>query len=421
MRREILAGLSTFFTLAYYFLLFPKILSEGGIELGAALTATIGALVISTLFLAIIGHFPAVLAPGLGVGAYLVYSVILPGHATWSQALGLVFWSGLAIFLLSVFKVRQKIIHRLPPSLVAAGIAGIGLFLICIGLKNLSILIPDPRTFFLLGEILTLPNGIALFGLLLFFLLHHFRISSAFLVSILACWAIAFIAGLAPWKGLIATPPSLLPTLFQLDFLAPLHPAMGSILLSVILISLFDSSASLTALAKLAHAYDDRGRIKNVDRIVLADGIGSMIASLLGSTNLSFFLESSSGIKAGGRTGTTALVAALCSLVCLFFYPLISSIPLFASTPALIAIGFFMARVAKEVGWSDWTEAIPALFTLLTIPLTFSIYKGFAFGFIAYALLKTLSGRWKKVDPVCWGLTLIFILHLGWTLIDGKF
>jgi AGZA family xanthine/uracil permease-like MFS transporter len=421
MRRELLAGLSTFFTIAYYFLLFPKILSEGGIDFGAALTGTIVTLVLSTLFLAFYANFPAVLAPGIAVGAYLIYSVILPQHATWQQALGLVFWSGLAIFLLSLFKVRQKILLHLPPSLAAAAIGGIGLFLICVGLKDLSILIPDPVLFYRFGPLVTLPNGIALFGLILFFLLHYFRISSAFLVSILASWAAALAFGLAPWKGFAAPPPSPLPSLLQLDLLGSLHPSLWGILVSVILISLFDSTASLTALAKLAHATDEKGRIKNIDRIVIPDGVGTMLSACFGATNLSFFLESSSGIKAGGRTGATASVAALCSLVCLFLYPLVSSIPLFASTPALIAIGVFMARISKEIAWRDWTEAIPALLTLLTIPLTFSIYKGFAFGFIAYIFLKTLSGRWKQIHWISWILGLIFFSHLCWSLATGHF
>ena len=272
MRKEILAGLSTFFTVAYLILLYPKILAEGGIDFGSALTATILTIVFSTTFLALYAHFPAVLAPGLSIGPYLVYSVILQQHATWQTVFGIVFWAGLVLLLLSLFKVRQQILLHMPSSIKSAAIAGIGLFLICIGLKDLSLF---------RGEILTIPNGIVLFGLLLFFALYYFQISSAFLLSIVACWALAFPFGLAAWKGVAALPASLTPTFLQLDFWTPLHPQMWGTLLSVILINLFDTSASLSILAKLAHKLDEEGRIKNLDRIVIPDGVGNIFASFL--------------------------------------------------------------------------------------------------------------------------------------------
>jgi len=407
MRREILAGLSTFFTMAYLLLLYPKILSEGGLDFGSALTATIATIVLSTLFLAFYAHFPVVLAPGLSIGPFLIYSVILKQHATWQTALGIVFWAGLVIFLLSLFKVRQKILLYLPPSIKSAAIGGIGLFLICVGLKDLGIFS---------GHLATIPNGIALFGLLLFFTLYYFRIDGSFLIAILACWLGAIPFGLVSWNGFAALPPSIAPTLFQLDLFTPLQPQWLGIILSIILICLFDTSASLTVLAKLAGKMDERGRIKNIDRIVIPDGIGSMAAALLGTGTLAFTLESSSGIKAGGRTKTTAIVAALCCLAGLFLYPLISSIPLFATVPILIAIGIFMAQEVKGIRWLEWTESIPALITLITIPITFSIYQGFAYGFVSFTLLKALKGQWKEVHPVCWALALIFAAHLIWTL-----
>ncbi|MES2273992.1 MAG: NCS2 family permease [Chlamydiota bacterium] len=410
VRREIIAGLSTFFTMAYLLLLYPRILSEGGIDFGAALTATILILVFSTLFLAAYAHFPAVLAPGLSIGPFLVYSVILKQGASWQTALGMVFWAGLAIIVLSLFKVRQKILLHLPPVIKTAAISGIGLFLICIGLKDLQITTS-------LKSFATVPNGIALFGLLLFFLLNHYRIAAAFLISILSCWLVSLIFGLGQWRGFADLPYSLTPTLFNLNFWEALQPKWFGTILSIILISLFDTSASLTALAKLGHQLDEKGRIKNLDRIVIPDGIGSMGAALLGTGTLAFLLESSSGIKAGGKGGLTAAVAALATLTCLFLYPLISSIPLYATVPALIAIGIFMAREIKEIEWKKPAELIPALVMTLTIPLTFSIYLGFAYGFISYTALKIFTGQYKKIHPICWGLTLIFGIHLSWMMV----
>ncbi|PIS02746.1 MAG: guanine permease [Chlamydiae bacterium CG10_big_fil_rev_8_21_14_0_10_42_34] len=410
--KEIIAGISTFFTVAYLILLYPKILSDGGVDFGSALTATILTIVISTIFLGLYANFPALLAPGLSVGPFLVYSVIQKQQATWEIALGIVFWSGLVIFFLSIFKVRQKILLHLPISIKAASIGGIGLFLITVGLKELNIL-NEP--------IFNTPNAIVLFGLILFFTLHHFKITTAFLITILSCWIISIPFGYVSYNGIAALPSPVTPTFMKLDLLSSLEFKWFGTLLSVTLICLFDTSASLTALSKLAHKFDKSGKIKDIDRIVIPDGPGSMLGALLGTGTLAFTLESSSGIKAGGRTGICAIVAATCCMIGLFFYPLISSIPYFATVPVLIAIGLFMLTEIKQIRWRDYTESIPAMLTLITIPLTFSIYRGFAFGFVSYALLKGLKGQWKDVHPVCWALAIIFAAHLSWALATKHF
>jgi AGZA family xanthine/uracil permease-like MFS transporter len=408
MRKEIIAGLSTFFTIAYLLLLYPKILSEGGVDFDSALTATILTIAASTFFLALYAHFPAILAPGLSVGPFLVYSVIQKQGATWQLTLGMVFWAGLALFLLSIFKVRQKILLHLPPSIKSAAICGIGFFLILIGIKNLSPSAP-------------IPNGIVLFGLCFFYILHKYKIASAFLLTILACWLLAVPFGYVEWHGLIALPHSLSPTFFKLQLLESLHFEWLGTILTIILISLFDTSASLTALTKLARKVNHKGEIQNIDRIVLPDGVGSMLGAILGTGTLAFALESSSGIKAGGRTGITAITAALATLLVLFFYPLISSLPMFATTPILIAIGVMMAQEIKSIAWKNYTESIPSILTLTIIPLTFSIYLGFAFGFLSYTLLKGIRGEWREVHPICWALALIFASHLSWGLATGHF
>ncbi len=409
MRKEIIAGLSTFFTAAYLLLLYPKILSEGGIDFDAALTATILTIAASTTFLALYAHFPALLAPGLSVGPFLIYSIIQKEGASWQTALGLVFWAGFVIFLLSLFKVRQKILRHLPHSIRSAAISGIGLFLILVGLKNLSL------------PLLSIPNSIAAFGLFLFFLLHKLRITASFLITIIACWIVSVPFGYVSWSGLAALPHSLSPTFLQLNLLTSLDFEWLGPLLSVILISLFDTSASITALAKLAHKTSPDGAIKKIDQIVIPDGVGSMFGALLGTGTLAFTLESSSGIKAGGRTGTTALVAAFCTLLVLFFYPLISSLPLFAVTPILIAIGLFMTQEVRSIQWKDPAQSIPSLVILLTIPFTFSIYLGFAYGFLSYTLIKGLKGEMNEIHPICWALALIFAAHLSWAFATHHF
>lgn len=414
MRKEILAGLSTFFTLAYLLLLYPQLMSAGGFDFGASLVAMVLTLFVSTLFLAFYAHFPVVLASGLSVVSYIIFSAIPMQGILPMEALGAVFWAGLIVFLLSAFKVRQKILLHLPPAIKCSAIGGIGLFLICIALKNLHILFPHPGKIVDISQVLSIPTGITALGLVLLWMLHQRQISSAFLLSIFACWLLGASLGFVHWQGFAALPPSLSPSFLQLDLLSTLHPKFWGVLLSILLISLFDSSGSLTALARLIRRSD--GPIERIDRIVIPDGLGSMLAALLGATSLSFTLESSSGIHAGGRRGLTAIVAAFACLIALFLVPLLSSIPFFASAPALIAIGVSMVLSIKEINWKEWTDAAPALITLVTIPVTFSIYNGFAYGFVSYAISKTISGKFREVHPITWGLALVFTGHLAWTL-----
>lgn len=407
MRNEFLAGLSTFFTVSYLLILYPKILSEGGVDYGAALTATIVTIVVATLFLGIYANFPVIIVPGLSVGPFLVYSVIQKQGATWQIALGLVFWTGFIIFLLSIFKVRQKILLHLPQSIKSAAIAGIGLFLVCVGIKDL--------TFNEMG-IFNLPNAIVLLGLIIFFILFYLRISAAFILTVLFSCLIAIPFGFIEYNGIIAWPASLAPTFLELDFLTALKPEWLGTLISVSLICLFDTSAAIGVLAKLSHHIDKYGRVKKIDRIVIPDGPSSMLAAILGTGTLTFALESTAGINTGGRSKGTAITAALCCLVALFFTPILSSIPLFVTTPVIIAIGALMTREIRVIRWSYLTESIPALIILLTIPLSFSIYRGFALGFVSHAFIKGVRREWKDVHPVCWVLSIIFAAHFIWAL-----
>lgn len=407
MRKELIAGLSTFLTVSYLLFLYPKILSEGGIDFGAAYTATIITIVIATLFLGIYANFPVIIVPGLSIGPFLVYSVILKHGASWQVALGLVFWTGLIIFLLSIFKVRQKILVHLPQSIKSAAIAGIGLFLICVGIKDL--------TYNDMG-IINIQNAIVLFGLIFFFILFYLRIKASFILTILFTWVIAIPFGFIEYKGIIAWPASLAPTFLQLDFLTSLNPEWLGTLLSVSLICLFDTSAAIAVLAKLSHRIDNHGKIKNIDRIVIPDGPSSMFAALLGTGSLTFALESTAGINIGGRSKGTAITAAICCLFTLFFIPILSSIPLFVAIPPLMAIGILMTREIRVIRWRYLTESLPSLIILFTIPLSFSIYRGFALGFVSHAFIKGVKREWRDVHPVCWVLSIIFAAHFVWAL-----
>ena len=258
-------------------------------------------------------------------------------------------------------------------------------------------------------------SGIAFLGLFLIFALHHFRIGSSFLIAIFFCWILSVALKLSHFSFGLAFPSSLSPTLLQLEW--AIDSKWFGTLISIVLIALFDSSASLTVLSRLSHHLDARGEIRNVDRIMLPDGLGSMLAAVLGTGTLTYSLESSAGIKVGGRGKGTAITAAFLCLACLFFFPLIQSIPLFATTPAILAIGCFMVFEIKKISWEKVSEWVPALISLITIPTTFSIYLGFGFGFVSYALLKALKREWKEVHPVCWTLAALFAVHFLWTVL----
>lgn len=401
MAKEILAGLSTFFTAAYLLILYPQILQAAGIDGGAALTACILTTFLSTMFLALYADFPVLLAPGLSVAIFLSYSSVASGAITWQTALGIVFWSGLLLFLLTVFKIRQQILHQIPSSIRSAIVAGIGLFLIFVSLKNLSGV-----------PLFSLQNCVVAFGILLFFLLRSLSIKGSFLLTILGSWAAAIFLKLAKLENFVDFPPSIAPTFAQLDLLSPFYPASIGAFLSVLLISLFDTSASIAALAKLAKRLDRKSQVKGISKILIPDGLGSMAGAVLGSTTLAYTLESSSGIKEGGRGKTTAITAAICTLLGLFFYPVISHIPLFATMPVVMILGGFMALTATEIQWNKKTEWIPSLLILIITPATLSIYLGFAIGIAAYTLLKTISKEAKEVHPILWTLDILFGMHL---------
>lgn len=410
--KEILAGFSTFLTILYLFILYPQLLCAGGIDLGAAFSATVLITAISTLFMGVYGKSPIALGPGLGAGAFLVYSLAIGQHLPWSTILGFVFWSGLAIFLISIFKQRQRLINNLPQALRIGTIAGIGLFLVCIGLKELHIISQDPQTFWRFEGMGGPAHIISIMSLVLLIVLYHRGIAGCYILSILFGWFVGFGWGLFPLQGFFSsTPPSIFPISMNVDLGGALQWSMLGNLLALFLINIFDTSATLPMLSFEAEMVDEKGHFRHLDKQVLTDGPGSMVGSLFGVGIVSFLIESLAGIKAGGRTGLTSIIVAVCSLAALFFFPFISSIPMFATAPVLIMLGFIMASEIRRLKWNDFTDLVPALLAFVAIPLTFSIYVGFALGFISFTILKALRGQSKQVHPICWVITLFFLYH----------
>jgi AGZA family xanthine/uracil permease-like MFS transporter len=408
---ETLAGLSTFVTMAYVLVINATILSEAGMDFGAVMVATILSTVFATLMMGLLTNFPMAIAPGMGVSAYFTFSIVLKQGKTWQQALGAVCIAALILLILNLFKVRQKILTEIPFTLRRAITAGIGLFLICIGLKQTGILMQG-KNIVVLGPFLLVESLLTLLGLAVIIVLERFRVRSAYILSILLNWGVALLLGFVKFEGIVALPPTLCPTFLKLDFSHLFQLDFLGILFSIFLVTLLDSSAGLITLAHLGGFVDKRGRIVKAQRALFPDAVGSMLGAVLGTGSLAIHLESAAGIKTGGRTGFVAFVVSLCFLACLFLYPFISTIPHFASAPVLIAIGWLMFKDLFTISWKKWEEMIPALLTVIIMPLTLSIYRGFVVGFISYSLLKLLRGKIKEVHPLCWILSLLFLIHM---------
>jgi len=408
LRHEILAGISTFLTILYLFVVYPQLFASSGIEIGSAFTATVLMTAIGTLFVGVYAKSPLALGPGLGAGAFLIYSLGAGEKIPWPTVLGVVFCSAFLLFLFSLFKLRQKLIYHLPPALKIGTMAGIGLFLICIGLRELNIIARDPDTFWRFLGVGGSAHMVALFSLVLLLILYQQRVAGCYIIAILFGWAVGYYLDLFPLDRIVSwSPPSIFPIAMKVDLAAALSPGMLSSLLALFLIQIFDTSASITTLTKMS----DGTEVSHLNRLVMTDGPSSMVSSLLGIGPLSFLIESSAGIKAGGRSGTTAITVAILSLATLFFFPFVSSIPLFATAPVLLVLGGTLAAEIRGLPWKNFADFAPALLTFVTIPLTFSLYAGFAFGFVSYTILKALRGQASQVHPICWILTVFFIYH----------
>ncbi len=412
--RELLAGATTFLTLAYALLVVPSILSEAGLDLGAVMVAMALVGAYASLMMGFLAGYPFVLAPGIALAAYFTYSVVLGGGHTWQVALGLVFLTGVILLLLNLLRIRQLLIQAIPLSLRLATTAGMGLFLALIGLKNAGIVVADPHTLLSFGDPRSISHVLALVGIVLTGVFFRLRIHGAIFLGILAVWVFALLLGQVEWRGVVAWPASLRPTWFELDVRGAFNLKHLGALISFLFVGLFDSTGTLVGLAEegnfLEPCTGNKCRFPRVSRALLPDTTGTLLAPVLGATSVAVYLESAAGLSVGGKTGLTAVTAGMLFLLALFFAPLASSIPLFATAPALLIIGGMMLRRISKIDWDDASEWIPAFTTLLLIPLTFSIAKGIAVGYITYCGIKLFSGKARGVHPLSWILALLFIL-----------
>jgi len=416
VRTEVVAGITTFLTMAYIIFVNPAILGDAGVPKDAVFVATCLAAALGTVIMGLYANYPIGMAPGMGLNAYFAYAVVLGMGVPWQSALGAVFISGCLFILVSVFKVRELIVNGIPHSLRVAITVGLGLFLALIAMKSAGLVVASPETLVRVGDMHKPQTIMAVFGFLLIVTLDRLRVPGALLIGIVVVTIMSFFFGGNTFHGFMSLPPSLAPTFFQFDLKGAASLGLFNVVLVFFLVELFDATGTLMGVASRGGLLVD-GKMKRLNKALLADSCAIVAGSVLGTSSTTAYLESAAGVQAGGRTGLTALVVALLFLAALFFAPIAGVVPAYATAPALLFVACLMLRDLVDVDWSDTTESVPAAITALVIPFTYSIAHGIAFGFITYAGLKLLTGQARQVKPVVWVIAALFLFK--YTYITG--
>ena len=414
VRTEVTAGVTTFLTMAYIAFVNPQILADAGMPFDAVFVATCLAAAFSTLVMGLYANYPIALAPGMGLNAFFAYGVVLGMGHSWEVALGAVFVSGVLFLILSVLPVRRWIIEAIPQGLKLAIAAGIGLFLGVIALRNAGIIQDSEATLVTAGELMTPGPLLALVGFCAIAALSARRVPGAAIIGMLGVSAAGLALGVSEWQGIASLPPDPTPTLLALDLAGALQASMIAVVLTFLIVDLFDTAGTLIGVAHQARLLDERGRLPGMQRALIADSTGTVAGSLLGTSPVTSYIESAAGASAGGRTGLTAVVVAGLFLVCLFLSPLAGSIPPYATAAAILYVACLMVRPLADLKWSDVTESAAAVMTVIAIPLTFSIADGIGLGFLTYVLVKVMAGRRRECSPTLIAVALLFAVKFAW-------
>ena len=419
VRTELLAGLTTFLTMAYIIFVNPSILAQTGMDQGAVFVATCLAAAFGCFIMGLYANYPVAQAPGMGLNAFFTFGVVMGMGYSWQVALGAVFLSGIAFLILSMFKVREWIVNSIPNSLRIGIGAGIGLFLALIAVKNAGIVVANPATIVGLGDLTSLQPALAVLGFFLIIAMSHKNIKGAVLYSILIITALGLAFGDVKFTGVMAMPPSLAPTFMQLDLTSGFTTAEGafnfamlSVVFAFLFVILFDTSGTLIAVADKAGMLDKQGRLPRLGKALMSDAVSTVAGAVLGTSSTTSYIESASGVAAGGRTGMTAVTVGALFLLALFLSPLAGMVPAYATAGALFYVAILMMSSLAKVDWDDLTEAAPVAVVTLMMPLSFSIAHGIELGFVSYAAIKLLSGRHKEVSISVWVLSVLFLAHI---------
>jgi AGZA family xanthine/uracil permease-like MFS transporter len=415
VRTEVVAGITTFLTMAYIIFVNPDILSKAGMPFGAVFVATCVASAIGCLLMAFLANYPIALAPGMGLNAYFAFAVVGGMKFPWQVALGCVFISGVIFFLISVLPIREWIVNAIPKSLKMAIAAGIGLFLALIALKNAGIVVGNPATLVAHGDLTSWPVVMATLGFALIVALEHRRVLGGVIIGILVVTIVSIIAGQQKFAGVFDVPPSIAPVFLQMDLSGAIHVGLVTVIFAFLFVDLFDNTGTLIALAHRGGFMRPDGTVPRLNRALMSDSAAAMLGAAVGTSTTTSYIESAAGVQAGARTGLSSVFVAIFFLLALFFSPLAGMIPAYATAAALFYVACVMARGLAEIDWEDITEYAPAVVAAVTMPLTYSIATGIGLGFITYAVLKILSGRIKEAAPAVLVLATIFAIKFAIT------
>lgn len=415
VRTEVLAGVTTFLTMAYIIFVNPQILSTTGMDQSAVFVATCLAAALGSAIMGFYANWPIGMAPGMGLNAFFAFGVVGAMGYTWQQALGAVFISGCIFLILTVTGVRRWLIEGIPHSMRSSVAAGIGMFLGIIALKNAGIVVTSEATSVTLGDVTAAGPLLAILGFFIIAALDSLKVMGSILIGILVVTVLSIALGVSQFGGLMAPPPSIAPTFLQLDVFGALGTGILHVILVFVLVEVFDATGTLIGVAKRAGLLTEGPGHTNpqLGKALLADSSAIVAGSLLGTSSTTAYVESASGVQAGGRTGLTALTVAVLFLAALFFAPLAGSVPAFATAPALLFVACLMMRELVDVAWDDITEAAPAALTAMMMPFTYSIANGLAFGFVSYAAIKLLTGRAREVHPATWIVAGLFLIRFA--------
>lgn len=415
IRKEVLAGITTFMTMAYILAVNPSILSEAGMDKNALFTATSLAAIIGTLIMAFVAKYPFALAPGMGLNAFFAYTVVIGMGYSWQFALTAVFLEGVIFILLTVFNIRELIVNSIPINIKHSISAGIGLFIAFIGLQSAGVIVKDPATLVKLGDMGSPAVLIAVLGILFMGILLVFKVKGALLIGILLATIVGIPAEITNISNgsLLSTPPSLEPIFFKFDFSRIFTVDMLIILFTFLFVDMFDTVGTLIGVSDKAGMLNSKGHLPYAKQALFADSIGTTAGAILGTSTVTTYVESASGVAEGGRTGLTALTVAIMFALALFLAPVFTMIPTAATAPALVLVGLFMLSPVKNIDLDDYSEAIPAFLTIIIMPLSYSIAEGIVFGMLSYVLLKLFTGRHREISVIMYVIAALFILKLS--------
>ncbi len=411
VKTEVLAGLTTFMTMAYILIVNPSILSDAGMDWGGVFTATAISAAVATLLMAFLANYPFALAPGMGLNAFFAYSVVIGMSKSWQFALTAVFIEGIIFILLSLVKVRESIFNAIPINLKKAVSVGIGLFIALIGLVNAGIVVPGEGTIVDLGNITSRGPLLALIGLVVTGFLLAKKVKGALFFGIIITTLIGIPMGVTSLpQGLIQAPPSLREVAFKFEWDQIFTFDMLVVIFTFLFVDIFDTVGTLVGVASKAKMLDKDGKLPRVSQALFADAVGTTVGACLGTSTVTTYVESASGVAEGGRTGLTSFTTAVMFILALFFSPIFNVIPAEATAPALVLVGLFMMSPIKEIDFEDFTEAIPAFLTIVMMPFAYSIAQGIVFGMVSYVILKLLSGKYKDVSIAMYILSVLFVV-----------